>query len=65
METFKDRLITEKTELDIKIEKLSAFINDKQKFVTVAYIQQELLKLQLDSMMCYSKTLGLRITYLT
>ena len=63
METFKERLIQEKAELDEKIDKLSAFINGDN-FVKIEAVQQSLLSVQLRAMQTYSLILVERIAWL-
>jgi hypothetical protein len=62
MSTFKDRLLTEKQELNEKISKLSAFITGPN-FATVDTIQQSLLRIQLSAMITYADCLEERITF--
>lgn len=63
MNTFKNRLLSEKQELDEKREKLSAFLNTEA-FTKIDEVQQLLLPLQLDAMNLYSTILGDRIALL-
>lgn len=64
MSTFRDRLATEKQELDEKLSKLNTFIAGPN-FATVDTIQQSLLKIQASSMKTYSDCLEERIMYLS
>lgn len=63
MSDFKSRLLTEKSELDEKIEKLSPFIQDG-KFQSIDPRQQKLLLKQLPVMKEYSAILNERISIL-
>lgn len=54
------RMINEKTELDIKISKLELFINSPN-FSDLGLRDKELLKAQFDCMKIYSRILYLRI----
>lgn len=60
MSDFKSRLLTEKSELDEKIEKLSAFLKS-DKITSIDPLQQTLLNKQLPLMQSYSEVLGQRI----
>lgn len=60
MSDFKDRLLTEKSELDEKIEKLSTFVNS-EKIDTIDPKQKQLLNQQLPAMQSYSDILAQRI----
>jgi hypothetical protein len=63
MSTFKDRLITEKTELDEKRSKLDAFQNS-EKFKDIDPFQMSLLNVQSQAMATYSQCLLERIAWL-
>lgn len=63
MGTFKDRLLTEKAELDEKRSKLDAFQNSDA-FKTIAPFQMSLLNIQAQSMATYSQCLLERIAWL-
>lgn len=63
MNTFLERLKVEKTELDEKIEKLSAFSNS-EKFKDIDSEQQRLLNIQLKIMESYSQILLERLVLL-
>lgn len=63
MSDFKTRLLTEKSELDEKIHKLSPFIGSET-FKKIDENQQFLLEIQLRQMQAYSKTLEMRIKLL-
>lgn len=52
------RVLTEKRELDAKVEKLKACIDDKKK---APFLGMEVLPEQLEAMRAYSKALGQRI----
>lgn len=60
MSDFKSRLLTEKTELDEKIEKLSSFVHGEA-IKSIDTRQQELLAKQLPTMQQYSEILYERI----
>ena len=60
METFKDRLVKEKEELDNKLQKLVEFLKGEQ-FTTLSQTNQDLLIQQETVMSKYSAILGLRI----
>lgn len=60
MSTFIDRLLTEKKELDEKIEKLNAFIGSDN-FATIDETQKCLLPVQAKAMSTYGECLGIRI----
>lgn len=55
------RVVDEKTELDIKAKKLSDFIGLSPIFETIDKEEQERLKVQNDIMWQYSEILGQRI----
>lgn len=63
VETFKDRLITEKSELDTKIEKLNSFV-DSPNYQGIGSDQQALLSIQLKAMETYSQCLLVRLARL-
>lgn len=63
MSTFKERLIDEKQELDLKIEKLTQFIGSEN-FKKIDGVQMTLLNIQLKSMETYSQCLLERIVRL-
>lgn len=63
MNTFKDRLIIEKSELNEKITKLSDFLQGDV-FLTIDPRQQSLLKIQFNSMITYHQCLEERINIL-
>ncbi len=60
MEAHQERVVTEKSELDAKIEKLKPFM-DGPIFAGLRREDQYLLSVQLIFMDGYSKALGLRI----
>ena len=55
------RVIDEKTELDAKAKKLSAFISESPIFLDLDEDEQERMKVQNDLMWQYSEILGDRI----
>lgn len=55
------RVIDEKTELDDKARKLSAFIGENALFEKLDAAEQERMKVQNDLMWQYSEVLGQRI----
>ena len=63
METFKDRLIAEKKELDEKLIKLKNFIIGPA-FVDIESVQRSLLIIQMHAMETYSHCLDERIMWL-
>lgn len=63
MSTFKERLLTEKSELDEKREKLEAFQNS-EKFKEIDPVQMTLLNIQSQAMATYSQCLLERIAWL-
>lgn len=63
-ETFLDRLLKEKAQLDSKIEKLTAFVKT-EKAATLDNLQLSLLRIQLPAMLTYSNCLDIRIEYLS
>lgn len=60
MDDFKERLKTEKTELEIKLEKLNTF-NQSEKFKTVGDDQRSLLLIQAGAMYTYLECLRARL----
>jgi hypothetical protein len=60
MEAYQERVITEKAELDLKIERLNLFIQGKM-FVTLPFQERDLLVTQSAAMRDYSICLGERI----
>lgn len=60
----KERVRKEQSELNDKIVKLNAFINDKVKFMSVTPIQRRLLKKQLKVMRKYDHILCMRLVRL-
>lgn len=60
-----ERVVQEKADLDEKLVKLRAFLGDEQKFAAIPAEDQWLLRMQLDAMDQYSRTLGLRIARFT
>lgn len=63
MKYFQERIVEEKSEIDIKIVELAGFIYS-DKFVTIEKEQQDLLERQLYAMMVHSNCLKDRITNL-
>ena len=63
MSTFKDRLLTEKAELDEKRSRLEKF-QTTDEFQTIEPFQISLLNIQAQSMATYSQCLLERITWL-
>lgn len=61
MENYQKRVITEKEELDKKIERLREFYFSPR-FNEIPPMQQTLLKAQLGTMVAYSEVLGARIS---
>lgn len=61
MRTFLDRLITEKDELEDKLEKLENFIANNSLFGDLSDSEKTLMVIQLNTMMQYSYILGERI----
>lgn len=61
MRTFLDRLITEKDELEDKLEKLESFIANNSLFGGLSDSEKTLMVIQLNTMMQYSYILGERI----
>ena len=60
MQPYQQRVVDEKSELDGKIEKLSAFIESDQ-FVRVDEEERDRMRQQLRTMQTYSGILGERI----
>ena len=60
----KERVRKEQSELNDKIVKLNAFINDNVKFMSVTPIQRRLLKKQLKVMRKYDHILCMRLVRL-
>lgn len=61
MQPHQDRVVTEKKELDEKLDKLKAFIETNPIFKTLPQTEQLLLNRQYDAMAEYSHILGQRI----
>lgn len=61
MQPHQERAVTEKKELDEKIDKLKAFIMENPVFKTLPADEQKRLNRQCDVMIEYSKILGARI----
>jgi len=61
MRTFLDRLITEKDELEDKLDKLNSFIANNSLFSKLSDYEKTLMVIQLNNMMQYSYILGERI----
>lgn len=61
MQSFQERVITEKKELDEKLDKLKFFIEESPTFKTLAEDEQKRLNRQFDFMVEYSNVLGQRI----
>ena len=59
----KERVRKEQSELNDKIVKLNAFINDNVKFMSVTPIQRRLLKKQLKVMRKYDHILCTRLIH--
>jgi hypothetical protein len=64
MSTFKERLITEKSELDEKRGKLAAFQNSEA-FKKIDPVQMTLLNIQAQAMLTYSQCLTERLAWLS
>jgi hypothetical protein len=64
MKPHQERVITEKAELDLKRQKLTAFIGGDT-YRTLASVEQSRLNRQLEAMTLYSNILGERITAFT
>lgn len=63
MSDFKDRLLTEKTELNEKRSKLEGFITSEG-FTKIDPVQKSLLHVQLQAMGTYAECLTQRISWL-
>lgn len=63
MSTFRERLETEKTELDEKRSKLDSFLNSEA-FKDIDAVQMSLLNIQAQAMSTYSQCLLERISWL-
>ena len=63
-ETFKDRLLREKQELEDKLQKLTAF-QVSEAFGKIEPIQMTLLNVQAEIMKSYAQVLAERITWLS
>jgi hypothetical protein len=61
MQPYQERVVQEKTELDIKIGKLNSFI-ESPKFYTVTQLERRHLIRQMQAMGTYSDILGERIS---
>ena len=59
----RERVRKEQSELNDKIVKLNAFINDNIKFMSVTPIQRRLLKKQLKAMRKYDNILCMRLIH--
>lgn len=64
LEPFESRLLTELTDLDIKIKSLASFLNDKEKIESLSQEQFDLLKEQYQCMDKYFTILCLRFSLL-
>ncbi len=62
MQPHQQRVVDEKTELDVKAKALSDFIGNSDIFPTLDADEQERLKEQNDVMWQYSEILGKRIS---
>lgn len=62
MQPYQQRVIDEKAELDVKIQKLTEFLSS-DKSESVEADEKDRLKWQLDIMRDYSKILGERIAH--
>lgn len=60
----RERVRKEQSELNDKIVKLNAFINDNVKFMSITPIQRRLLKKQLKAMRKYDHILCMRLIHL-
>lgn len=60
MQPHQERVVTEKTELDTKRQKLTAFIGGDT-YRTLGSVEQSRLNRQLEAMTLYSNILGERI----
>ncbi len=63
MSTFKERLITEKQELDEKLAKLKDF-QTSEPFKLIKPVQISLLNIQAQAMAAYSQCLAERLSWL-
>lgn len=61
MKPHQERVVTEKTELDDKRQKLTAFIGTNETYRTLDKMEQSRLNRQLEAMTLYSNILGERI----
>ena len=61
MQPHQERVVTEKNELDEKLDKLKAFIEENPIFKTLPHDEQLRLNRQFDAMAEYSHILGQRI----
>lgn len=61
MQAHQQRVVDEKSDLDVKIEALSKFINGSTIFDGLPEDEQGRLRNQLDAMTLYSNILGKRI----
>lgn len=61
LELHQQRVVDEKSDLDVKAKALSNFIGLNPVFETLSSLEQELLKEQCEVMWQYSETLGKRI----
>lgn len=64
MEAFKERLLIEQHDLNMKINALDAFINTNSKFKELDSVMQALMCIQYDHMVGYSTALGRRMNLL-
>lgn len=64
LEPFESRLLTELTDLDIKLKMLASFLNDKEKMEAIPKEQSDLLKEQYQYMDKYFVILCLRFSLL-
>lgn len=61
MQPHQERVVTEKNELDEKLDKLKSFIEVSPIFKALPSDEQKRLNLQFDAMAQYSSILGARI----
>jgi hypothetical protein len=61
MEQFQERVVIEKHELDVKVDRLKGFVAST-KFVTIPISEQKRMSKQLSIMQDYSAVLGERIS---
>jgi hypothetical protein len=61
LQTLKDTLIGEKYSLDIRIEKLKAYIDSKHFSTNLNWTQREIMQSQYNAMLIYSSCLHFRI----